>query len=347
MQVMQSPGTTRQGGVPGIPLLEVDNLTMEYQVEAGAVSAVSNVTFFLEAGQSLGLVGESGCGKTSVAMSLLRLQADNAVFRNGEIRLNGQNLLALSEPEMRTHRWKDISMVFQGAMNSWNPVQRVGAQILEAINLHFKPRPPAAEARKRMEDLFNLVGVDPKMLDRYPHEFSGGMRQRATIAMALSCDPQLIIADEPTTALDVIVQDQILKQLVRIQRELGMAIIYISHDIAVIAEVTQKIAIMYAGRIVEMGPTKEVFAQPRHPYGYLLLNSAPSITGPRRKLAPLKGEPPNLLKPPSGCRFHPRCPFATEKCVNEVPPLEQVGENHVVECWHWDKVPLSAGKGVA
>jgi peptide/nickel transport system ATP-binding protein len=173
------------------------------------------------------------------------------------------------------------------------------------------------------------------------------MRQRATIAMALSCDPQLIIADEPTTALDVIVQDQILKQLVRIQRELGMAIIYISHDIAVIAEVTQKIAIMYAGRIVEMGPTKEVFAQPRHPYGYLLLNSAPSITGPRRKLAPLKGEPPNLLKPPSGCRFHPRCPFATEKCVNEVPPLEQVGENHVVECWHWDKVPLSAGKGVA
>jgi peptide/nickel transport system ATP-binding protein len=347
MQVMQSPGAARQGGVPGTPLLEVDDLTMEYLTESGAVSAVSNVSFTLEAGESLGLVGESGCGKTSVAMALLRLQADNAVFRNGEVRLNGQNLLELSEPEMRTHRWKDISMVFQGAMNSWNPVQRVGVQILEAINLHIKPRPPAAEARKRMEDLFNLVGVDPKMLDRYPHEFSGGMRQRATIAMALSCDPQLIIADEPTTALDVIVQDQILKQLVRIQRELGMAIIYISHDIAVIAEVTQNIAIMYAGRIVEMGPTKEVFAQPRHPYGYLLLNSAPSITGPRRKLAPLKGEPPNLLNPPTGCRFHPRCPFATEKCANEVPPLVQVGEDHAVECWYPEKVPLSEGKGVA
>jgi len=347
MQVMQSPGATRQGGVPGIPLLEVDNLTMEYEVDSGNVSAVSNVSFTLLAGESLGLVGESGCGKTSVAMSLLRLQADNARFREGEIRLNGEDLLPLSEAEMRTHRWKDISMVFQGAMNAWNPVQRVGAQILEAINLHIKPRPTAAEARQRMEELFNLVGVDPKMLDRYPHEFSGGMRQRAIIAMALSCDPQIIIADEPTTALDVIVQDQILAQLLRIQKELGMAIIYISHDIAVIAEVTQNIAVMYAGRIVEIGPTQEVFANPRHPYGYLLLHSAPSITGPRRKLAPLKGEPPNLINPPSGCRFHPRCPFATEKCAAESPPLEEVSPGHSVECWHWDKVPLMAEEGLA
>ncbi len=346
MQTMQSPGAGSPKRSDATPLLEVDNLTMEYHTEAGSVSAVTNVSFSLMPGESLGLVGESGCGKTSVAMALLRLQADNAHFINGEIRLNGENLLALSEPEMRTHRWKDISMVFQGAMNSWNPVHRVGAQILEAINLHIKPTLPAAQARKRMEDLFNLVGVDPKMLDRYPHEFSGGMRQRATIAMALSCDPHLIIADEPTTALDVIVQDQILKQLVRIQRELGMAIIYISHDIAVIAEVTQKIAIMYAGRIVELGPTKEVFARPRHPYGYLLLNSAPSITGPRRKLAPLKGEPPNLLNPPTGCRFHPRCPFATDICVTDSPPLTEIGEGHAVECWHWEKVPMSE-KGVA
>ena len=346
MQTMESPGAARPNRSGAGPLLEVDDLTMEYVTEAGNVSAVSNVSFSLAHGESLGLVGESGCGKTSVAMSLLRLQADNARFRHGEIRLNGEDLLALSDTEMRTHRWKDISMVFQGAMNSWNPVHRVGAQILEAINLHIKPMLSAAAARKRMEDLFNLVGVDPKMLDRYPHEFSGGMRQRATIAMALSCDPQVIIADEPTTALDVIVQDQILKQLVRIQKELGMAIIYISHDIAVIAEVTQKLAIMYAGRIVEIGPTKDVFARPRHPYGYLLLNSAPSITGPRRKLAPLKGEPPNLLKPPSGCRFHPRCPFASEKCANESPPLEEIEPGHFVECWHWEKVPLSE-KGVA
>ena len=346
MQTIPSPAEAPPRDPSKPVLLEVDNLTMEYQVDAGMVSAVSNVSFVLHAGESLGLVGESGCGKTSVAMSLLRLQADNAKFREGEIRLNGENLLPLTEDQMRAHRWKDISMVFQGAMNAWNPVQRVGAQILEAINLHIKPRPTTAEARKRMEDLFNLVGVDPKMLDRYPHEFSGGMRQRAIIAMALSCEPQIIIADEPTTALDVIVQDQILAQLLRIQKELGMAIIYISHDIAVIAEVTQTIAVMYAGRIVETGPTREVFARPRHPYGYLLLHSAPSITGPRRKLAPLKGEPPNLVSPPTGCRFHPRCPFATEKCAIESPPLEEVSPGHMVECWHWDKVPEMTPEGI-
>ena len=347
MQTADTPLSTRPSG-SGMPaLLEVDNLTMEYHTEKGSVSAVNNVSFTIRAGESLGLVGESGCGKTSVAMALLRLQADNAEFKEGEIRLNGEDLLALSEAEMRTHRWSDISMVFQGAMNAWNPVQRVGAQIREAMNLHIKPMPTASEARSRMEELFALVGVDPKMLDRYPHEFSGGMRQRAIIAMALSCDPQLIIADEPTTALDVIVQDQILNQLKRIQRDLGMAMIYISHDIAVIAEVTDTIGVMYAGRVVELGATREVFQRPKHPYAYLLLNSAPSITGPRRKLAPLKGEPPNLLNPPTGCRFHPRCPFATEKCVVESPPLEDVGGGHLVECWHWDQVPEITERGVA
>jgi len=345
MQTAESPMSTRPAA--GTPLLEVDDLTMEYETENGNVSAVVDVGFTLNAGEALGLVGESGCGKTSVAMALLRLQADNARFRHGEIRLNGEDLLALSDVEMRTHRWSDISMVFQGAMNAWNPVQRVGDQIREAMDLHIKPQLTRAAARERMEELFNLVGVDPKMLDRYPHEFSGGMRQRAIIAMALSCDPQLIIADEPTTALDVIVQDQILHQLKRIQHELGMAMIYISHDIAVIAEVTDIIGVMYAGRIVELGTTKEVFERPRHPYSYLLLNSAPSITGPRRKLAPLKGEPPNLLNPPTGCRFHPRCPFATEKCVVESPPLEDVGAGHLVECWHWDQVPAITEKGVA
>jgi len=347
MQTAESAAATRPRDPSSPPLLEVDDLTMEYETDAGNVSAVVDVSFTLHAGESLGLVGESGCGKTSVAMALLRLQADNARFRKGEIRLNGLDLLPLTEPVMRTHRWKDISMVFQGAMNAWNPVQRVGAQIKEALDLHIKPRLTAAEARQRMEDLFNLVGVDPKMLDRYPHEFSGGMRQRAIIAMALSCDPQVIIADEPTTALDVIVQDQILTELKRIQNELGMSIIYISHDIAVIAEVTQTIAVMYAGRIVEIGPTLEVFARPRHPYGYLLLNSAPSITGPRRKLAPLQGEPPDLLQPPTGCRFHPRCPYATEKCVTETPPLLPVGDDHYVECWHSDQVPEMTERGVA
>ncbi|MFQ5524483.1 MAG: ABC transporter ATP-binding protein [Acidimicrobiia bacterium] len=324
-----------------VPLLEVDHLIMHYQTEKGPVSAVEDVSFSLQAGEALGLVGESGCGKTSVAMALLRLQAENAEFKGGEVRFKGKNLLELPEPEMRKHRWSDISMVFQGAMNAWNPVYRVGDQIREAMDLHFDPPLTKTEAWERMAATFEMVGLNPLMLERYPHEFSGGMRQRAVIAMALSCEPSIIIADEPTTALDVIVQDQILEELKKIQRDLGMAIIYISHDIAVIAEVTDKIAIMYAGKIVETGPTSEVFARPKHPYAYLLLSSTPSVTGPRRKLAPLEGEPPNLLNPPSGCRFHPRCPYATEQCVAEEPPLAEVGDGHRVACWNWTEVPES------
>ena len=326
------------------PLLEVDQLVMHYETEKGMVSAVEDVSFTLHRGEALGLVGESGCGKTSVASALMRLQADNAEFKGGEIRLNGENLLAVSEEEMRKHRWNDIAMIFQGAMNSWNPVYRVGDQIREAMDVHFRPRLSDAEVKERISRLFDLVGLNPAVMERYPHEFSGGMRQRAVIAMALSCDPQLIIADEPTTALDVIVQDQILKELKKIQQELGMSIIYISHDIAVIAEVTETIGVMYAGKIVELGPTGEVFARPRHPYSYLLLSSTPSVTGPRRKLAPLEGEPPNLLQPPTGCRFHPRCPFATDRCVAEEPPMTDIGGGHQIACWNWEEVPLVTEK---
>jgi len=325
----------------GVPLLEVDHLVMRYRTKKGDVSAIEDVSFSLAQGGSLGLVGESGCGKTSVAMSLMRLAADNARYVNGEIRLDGENLLALDEATMRKRRWKSIAMVFQGAMNSWNPVYTVGDQIKEAMDLHFHPRLTDEATRLRMDRLFEMVGLNPAMLDRYPHEFSGGMRQRAVIAMALSCDPRLIIADEPTTALDVIVQDQILKELKKIQEQLGMSLIYISHDIAVIAEVTETIGVMYAGKLVEYGTTAEVFRRPRHPYAYLLLSSTPSITGPRRKLAPLEGEPANLLDPPTGCRFHPRCPFMTEKCVHEEPPLEIKEGGHLAACWHSDRVPVS------
>ena len=282
----------------GEELLEVDGLTMHYKTKQGWVSAVDDVTFTLHRGQALGLVGESGCGKTSIAMSLLRLIAENGEFKQGEIRLNGEDLLRLSDSEMRKRRWNDISMVFQGAMNAWNPVYTVHDQIREAMDLHWPTHLTDAAVRERISGLFELVGLDPAMMDRYPHEFSGGMRQRAVIAMALSCNPQVIIADEPTTALDVIVQDQILKELKKIQRDLGMSIIYISHDIAVIAEVTDVMGVMYAGKLVEFGPTDVVFGSSRHPYAYLLLSSTPSITGPRRKLAPLEGEPPNLLDPP-------------------------------------------------
>jgi peptide/nickel transport system ATP-binding protein len=284
-------------------------------------------------------VGESGCGKTSIALSLLRLLPSNAEFVSGEIRLNGEDLLWLSPEEMRQRRWKDIAMVFQGAMNSWNPVYRVGDQIRETLDTHYRGVMNYVEQRDHMEKLFSAVGLPPQMLDRYPHEFSGGMRQRAVIAMALACSPELIIADEPTTALDVIVQDQILKELKRIQAEMGMSIIYISHDIAVIAEVTDSLGVMYAGKLVEYGRTADIFARPKHPYAYLLLRSTPSITGPRRILAPLEGEPPDLFRPPAACRFHPRCPFATEICSTEEPPLADIGGGHLVACWHHDEVP--------
>ncbi|MDH3247881.1 MAG: ABC transporter ATP-binding protein [Acidimicrobiia bacterium] len=325
------------------PLLEVDHLVMNYTTEKGDVSAIQDVSFTLYEGEALGLVGESGCGKTSIAMSLLGLAADNARFDEGEIRLDGTNLLALTPDQMRQRRWNDISMVFQGAMNAWNPVYKVGDQIREAMDLHFRPRLSSREVEARIAKLFELVGLNPAMINRYPHEFSGGMRQRAIIAMALSCDPKIIIADEPTTALDVIVQDQILQELKAIQADLGMSIIYISHDIAVIAEVTDKIGVMYAGKLVELGPTKEVFARPKHPYAYLLLSSTPSVTGPRRKLAPLEGEPPDLLNPPTGCRFHPRCPYATERCSTEEPPITDIDSGHQVACWNWQEVPELGG----
>ena len=323
-----------------VPILEVNNLVMNYEIKTGMVSAVEDVSFTLPRGHSLGLVGESGCGKTSVALTLMRLAAANARVLGGEVKLDGENLLELSDEEMRQRRWDDISMVFQGAMNSWNPVYTVGEQIREAMDLHWEPKPTAAQARAKTEELFQLVGLNPEMIDRYPHEFSGGMKQRAVIAMALSCDPKLIIADEPTTALDVIVQEQILEELRKIQHDLWMSIIYISHDIAVIAEITDLMGVMYAGKLVEFGETADIFARPRHPYSWLILSSTPSITGPRRQLAPLEGEPPNLLDPPSGCRFHPRCPFATQRCVDEEPRLEEVEPGHQIACWNHEKVPV-------
>ncbi|MGH8911943.1 MAG: ABC transporter ATP-binding protein [Acidimicrobiia bacterium] len=324
---------------PTKPLLEVDGLIMRYKIKAGEVSAVEDVSFTVHQGEAVGLVGESGCGKTSVALSLLRLLPHNAEYVSGAIRLNGEDLLQLGDAEMRSRRWKDIAMVFQGAMNSWNPVYRVGDQIRETIDTHYRGEMSYDEQDAHMSRLFSSVGLPPEMLNRYPHEFSGGMRQRAVIAMALACSPELIIADEPTTALDVIVQDQILKELKRIQADMGMSIIYISHDIAVIAEVTDTLGVMYAGKMVEYGATSDVFARPRHPYTYLLLRSTPSITGPRRKLAPLEGEPPDLLHPPTGCRFHPRCPFATAQCVTEEPPLLPVHDDHKVACWNHEDVP--------
>jgi peptide/nickel transport system ATP-binding protein len=314
------------------PLLTVKDLTVAYKTRQGNVSAIDGVSFDLKYGETMGLVGESGCGKTSIAMSLLRLMPDNALVQRGQILLDGTDILHMDERQVREIRWARIAMVFQAAMNALDPVYRVGDQITEAMH-HHRGDLPTLQARTRVGELFQLVGIDPKMIDRYPHEFSGGMRQRAVIAMSLACSPSLIIADEPTTALDVIVQDQVLRELRHIQKELNMSMIYISHDIAVIAEVAEKIGVMYAGRLVELASSAEIFHTPRHPYTAALMSAFPSIKGPKTPLVALGGEPPDLLYPPAGCRFHPRCSHATEKCQQQ-PPFENHNQNHWVACWH-------------
>ena len=317
-------------------VLKVSDLTLRYSLRRGEVRAVQDVTFELARGQSLGLVGESGCGKTSLANCLMRLLPDNARIVEGEVLLDGRDLLSLSDEEVRQVRWRRISMVFQAAMNSLDPVYRVGEQVIEAIDAHGVEATDT-DARDRVARLFRMVGLDPQLMERYPHELSGGMRQRAVIAMALSCDPDVIIADEPTTALDVIVQDRILRELRGIQEQLHMSIIYITHDMAVVAEVTDRIGVMYAGRLVELGDTAGVFRSPMHPYTAALMSSFPSVTGEKRPLGSLPGEPPNLVNPPQGCAFHPRCAYATDVCREQVPPRVERG-GRWAECWH----PLDA-----
>ena len=312
-------------------VLIVKDLNMHYETLAGDVSAVKNVSFSVKEGESFGLVGESGCGKTSVAMSLLQLQADNAKISSGSIKLDGIEMVGMSEAELREVRWDGISIVFQGAMNAWNPVIKVGEQIREAIREHY-PENTKAENTEKIASLFKMVGLDSSIMDRFPHELSGGMKQRAVIALALSCDPKLVIADEPTTALDVVIQDQILKEIKKVQELLGLSLIYISHDIAVIAEMTDKMAVMYAGSIVEKGPTSEIFANPQHSYTQSLLASTPSVVGDKVKLNSLEGEPPSLINQIDGCSFAPRCPNRTTTCHPELDmELVEVGPEHFVD----------------
>ena len=322
-------------------ILSVHDLTMHYTTRKGEVAAVDHVSFDLAKGQSLGLVGESGCGKTSIAFSLMRLLPENGLIKDGYIMIDGKDIVAMDYDELLKFRWNKIAMVFQAAMNALNPVYTVGQQITEAMELHLG-NISLTQTRERIAGLFELVGLDPVLMDRYPHEFSGGMRQRAVIAMALSCSPDIIIADEPTTALDVIVQDRILKQIRTLQKELNMAMIYISHDIAVIAEVSDRIGVMYAGCMAELADSVDVFEHPMHPYTYALMGAFPSIKGKKRELKTLPGEPPDLLSPPTGCRFHPRCPYATDVCQEKQPEFKSVDgvtrsdltHGHYVACWH-------------
>jgi len=312
-------------------LLEVRDLKMYYETMKGDVKAVDNVSFSLEAGESLGLAGESGCGKTSVALALMKLQPSNAKVLGGSIKLEDMDVLALDDDAIRREvRWKRISMVPQAAMNALNPVFTVKDQIIEAILTHENVS--EKEAEERTVELLKRVGIDPSRAGNYPHEFSGGMKQRAMIAMALACNPEIVIADEPTTALDVIVQAQVLKVIKTLQRELGLSMILISHDLSVVAETCDRTIIMYAGNVVENTATLEIFRHPLHPYSIGLIGAFPKLTGERKRLESITGNPPNLLDPPPGCRFHPRCPHAKEVCTRLTPPLTETHESHWVAC---------------
>ena len=325
-------------------LLEVEDLKVYFDIVRGQVKAVDGVSFKLDRGDTMGLVGESGCGKTTAAFAITRLLPNNGDIVGGTITFDGR-VIAGSEEEkalskrkkakyvdqvMREIRWDEVSMIFQSAMNAFNPVHKVGDQIAEAILAHEDVS--KQEARKKVLELYKLVGLDVGRVDGYPHEYSGGMRQRAMIAMALACNPKLIIADEPTTALDVIMQDRVLAEIRDLQRKLGMAMIIITHDISVVAEVAKKIAIMYAGRIMEYGDITAIFERPSNPYSIGLMASFPSIIGEKKPLYSIPGSPPDLAHPPSGCRFHPRCKYAKSICKEEVPQLVEVEPNHHSAC---------------
>jgi peptide/nickel transport system ATP-binding protein len=309
------------------PLLRVEDLRVEFPTEDGVVHAVDGVSYEVQRARTLGIVGESGSGKTVSSLTTLGLTRTQGARISGRILFDGKDLVALSESELRTIRGNEIAMIFQDPLSSLHPFFKVGAQLIEAVRVHQDVSKDVA--RKRAVELLGLVGIpDPnRRVDEYPHEFSGGMRQRAMIAMALSNEPKLLIADEPTTALDVTVQAQILALLERLQQELGMAIVMITHDLGVVAEMADDIAVMYAGRIIENASAETLFAGPEHPYTWGLLKSIPTLTGSRAQpLVPISGSPPSLINPPPGCHFHPRCPYSQPDHARIDPQLRPVSE---------------------
>jgi len=313
-------------------LYSIKNMTVEYKTRAGIVRAVDNVSLDIQRGEILGLVGESGCGKSTFGKALMRLHDGPARISAGELWFDGRDLMSLPIDQMPQIRGAEIGMVFQDPMTSLNPVQSIMDHLTETILAH-EPDSSEASAKIRANELVEKLGIRHERLKEYPHQMSGGMRQRVMIALALALRAKLVIADEPTTSLDVIVEAKFLDLLKELQQEFGLTILLITHNIGVVAEVCDRVAVMYAAKMAEVGTTADVFANPKHPYTQGLLKSVPNIKLDEEELFKMKGEPPNLLKPPSGCRFHPRCPFAMDVCFNEEPPFEQVAKDQMASCW--------------
>jgi peptide/nickel transport system ATP-binding protein len=311
------------------PLLKIRNLRVVYLTTRGPVKAVDGVSFNIHPGEVVGLAGESGSGKSTIAHAILRILHPPALITGGQVLFMDRDILEMNDSELSQFRWRKISIVFQSAMNALNPVMKIRDQLTDVMLQHGLSK---ADANERALTLFKLVGIDPLRLDSYPHQLSGGMRQRVVIAIALALDPPILIMDEPTTALDVVVQKDILQQISVLREKLGFSILFITHDLSLLVEISTHIAIMYAGEIVEKAPARELFESPLHPYTIGLMNSFPSISGSKHKLTGIPGSPPDLVNPPTGCRFHPRCPKVMAICSQSVPPTMFNSVDHSVSC---------------
>ena len=326
----QSAQKTRSHA-PDVPLLQIRDLEVEYWTKRGIVRAVDGVSFNIFPNEVVGLAGESGCGKSTIADAVTRLLKPPAYIVGGEVMFAGKDILQMEEDELRGFRWEHIAIVLQSAMNSLNPVLSVREQITDVIRSHRQISKKDAVDRAR--ELLQVVGIDPNRVDSYPHQLSGGMRQRVVIAIALALNPELIVMDEPTTALDVVVQKQIIQEIQELRDRFGFSILFITHDLSLLVEFSDRIGIMYAGEIVEMAPARDIFEAPKHPYTQRLMSSFPTISGPRQQLIGIPGSPPDLISPPTGCRFHPRCEVMIEGvCPVIHPELMAVGPNHSAAC---------------
>jgi peptide/nickel transport system ATP-binding protein len=319
------------------PLLEVDNLSVSYLTDTADIGAVDRVSLTVHAGEFLGIVGESGCGKSTLLFAIAQLLTPPAEITSGRVVFKGQDLVQLTDGELRHVRWRDYSVVMQSAMNALNPMKSIAAQFKDTMRAH--KRMSADAIRTRSTEVLHLVGIDAAHLDSYPHQLSGGMRQRAMIAMALLFTPQLVIMDEPTSALDVVAQRSLMTQIKELQQQFGFAVIFVTHDMSVVAHYSDRVMVMYAGQVAEIGATNSIFERPLHPYSKGLLDAFPSVHGPRRALTGIPGSPPDLGRPPSGCRFHPRCSEAMAQCTTSEPDLYTVGETEVRCLLYAERLP--------